>query len=134
MAQITPTPILMSASTLKIGADNFEFSVSSAQFAPTTPVVVFKGIGGNSIPIAGTTDWILNLGYPQDFAAAGSLANKLLNSAGTVVVVDLYPKAGGPGYRASVLLKPGPIGGDVDALLAGTVALEVQGQPALIAP
>jgi len=134
MAVIAPRVTVMNAATLKIAANNYETSVSSVVLTPTTPKTKFKGIGGNSIAANGIPDWTCALGYLQDWDTVNSLSKYLLEHAGETVVVDIAPKAGGASYRVSLVLESGPIGGDVDAQLLGTVTLDVTGQPALITP
>jgi len=129
MAVVTPVPITFNAATLKIGANNYELSVSAFSLTPTYPETEFKGIGGNVIAGQGTPTWVCDLSYPQDFASATALAMYLFTNAGQTVVADITPKAGGPGFRVSIVLKAGPIGGTVDELLAGSVSLKVSGQP-----
>lgn len=129
MAVITPVPVTFNAATLKIGANNYELSVSAFTLTPTYPETEFKGIGGNSIAGLGTPTWVCDLAYPQDWASANALAMYLFANQGTSVVADIVPKAGGPGFRVTLVLKAGPIGGTVDELLAGTVSLKVSGQP-----
>jgi hypothetical protein len=133
MAVIAPQPVLMSAAVLVLGTDNYELAVSSAQLVPTTPTQAFKGIGGGVINIAGVPTWVLNLNYAQDIATAKSLSQILLTNVGKALPFTLRPVAGGPGYSGSVLAVPGPIGGDVDAVLTGTAALPVNGQPTQVA-
>ena len=134
MAAVTPIINSMGAATLKIGTNNFEASVSKAVLAPSVSVVKFKGINGATTRAATLPEWTLSLEYPQDFATALSLSNLLLTGTGTIVVADLYPILGGPGYRQSILLTPGEIGGQVDNTATGSVTLEVIGQPVLITP
>jgi hypothetical protein len=134
MTVIAPQVNSMGQATLKIGANNFEASVSKAVFTPTVTVSKFKGINGATTRSATAPEWTLALEYPQDFATATSLSNLLLSGTGTSVIADLYPVVGGPGYRATVLLVPGDIGGAVDATATGSVTLEVSGQPTLITP
>ena len=134
MTVIAPVINSMGAATLKIGSNNFEAAVSKAVLTPTTTISKFKGINGSTTRSATLPEWTLSLDFPQDFATATSLSNLLLNSTGTVVVADLYPIVGGPGYRQSILLVPGDIGGTVDATASASVTLEVIGQPVLITP
>lgn len=134
MTVISPVINSMGNATLKIGANNFEASVSKAVLTPTVTVSKFKGINGATTRSATLPEWTLAFDFPQDFATATSLSNLLMAGTGTIVVADLYPVLGGPGYRQSVLLTPGEIGGAVDATATSSVTLEVIGQPVLITP
>lgn len=129
MAVITPVPVVFNAATLKIGTHNFELSVSAFRLEPTYPETKFKGIGGNTISGLGTAEWQATLDYPQDWASANALSKFLFDNQGTTQVADITPKTGGPGFRLSLVLKAGPIGGTVDELLTGSVTLPVTGQP-----
>lgn len=134
MANIAPDLIVFNNAKLKFGTDNYELSVNKAELKPTTPKKKFKGIGGNTISKVGTPDWTLTLGFAQDWVTVKALSKILLETApGTQVVVDIFPISGGPGYRVTIAVEPGTIGGDVEAELLDTVAFDVSGQPALIA-
>ena len=132
MAVIAPVINSMSNATFKVGANNYEAAVSKVVLTPTVTVSKFKGVNGATTRTASLPEWVLSMDFPQDFATATSLSNFLLTGTGTVVVADLTPVAGGPGYRASVLLVPGEIGGTVDNTSTASVTLEVIGQPTLI--
>jgi hypothetical protein len=134
MAVIAPVVVTLNNATVKVGTSNFETSISSVALVPTSTVNTFKGVGGNTIASNATPEWVANITFVQDFATAGSFSNMLLNNAGTDIVMDFYVKVGGPGYRATVRLVPGQIGGDVDDQLTASVTLAVSGQPALITP
>lgn len=129
MAIITPQPVLMSASTLLIGTDNYELAVNSAQLVPTTPMQQYKGIGGGVINLTGVPSWVLNLEYAQDLATAKSLSQILLANVGKTLAFTIRPVSGGTGYSGTVVAVPGPVGGAVDAVLTGSVSLPVNGQP-----
>jgi len=133
MTVIAPVINSMGAATLKIGTDNYEAAVSKAVLTPSTTVSKFKGINGATTRSATPPEWTLSMDFPQDFATVKSLSNYLLTNSGTTVSADLTPVAGGPGYRVSVLLVPGDIGGTVDNTATASVTLEVSGQPVLIA-
>ncbi len=133
MTAIAPVIYDMGNASLKIGANTYELSVSSAKLTPSVNIIKFKGISPLGIyRQAGTPEWTLELQYAQDFATATSLSNYLLTNAGQTVVADLYPVVGGPGYRCSVVVVPGELGGQVGNAQTATVTLEVVGQPTLI--
>lgn len=129
MAVIAPTITVMNDATLKVAAHNYETSVSSVLLTPTTPKTKFKGIGGNTIAAIGSPDWTAAISYLQDWETTNAFSRYLLANAGTSVAAEFYPKAGGKGFAVTLVLEPGPIGGEADAQLLGTVTLEVSGQP-----
>lgn len=129
MAVIAPTITVMNDATLKIAANNYETSVNSVLLTPTTPKSKFKGIGGNSIASIGAPDWTCTIGYLQDWDTTNALSRYLLANKGTSVAAEFYPKNGGKGFAVTLVIEPGPIGGDADAQLLASVTLEVSGQP-----
>jgi len=132
MAVIQPVINAMSNATFKVGANNYEAAVSKVVLTPTVTVSKFKGISGATTRTSSAPEWVCSIDFPQDFATATSLSNFLMQNSGTVVIADLTPVAGGPGYRVSILLVPGEIGGTVDNTSTASVSLEVIGQPTLI--
>jgi len=132
MAVIAPVINSMSNATFKVGSNNYEAAVSKVVLTPTVTVSKFKGINGATTRTASLPEWVLSMDFPQDFATANSLSNFLLTNTGTTVSADLTPVVGGPGYRATILIVPGEIGGTVDNTSTSSVSLEVIGQPTLI--
>ena len=131
MAQIAaPEIILMVNALLKFGdADSYELSASRAELIPTTPKARFKGIGGSSIPKAGTTTWVLATDFAQDWETTSSLSSYMHTNAGTSVAFLIEPEAGGDGWSGAVLIEPSNIGGVVDSVAVASLSLEVIGQP-----
>lgn len=134
MAVIVPAVIVLNDGVLKIGANNYELSVSRTMLTPTTPKQKFKGIGGNTISKIGTPEWVCDIDYPQDWETANSLSKFLMAEAGETVPAEFTPKAGGDAYEFNLVIEPGQMGGTVDELLAGSITLEVDGQPTLVTP
>lgn len=133
MVSIAPAVINMNRSLLKVGADNYEKSVSKATLRPATPIAKFKGIGGNTEKAAGTPDWMLDLDYAQDWTTADSLSQYLVDELGTTKVIELTPESGGKKATVTVLIVPGDMGGVVDTTTTASVSLEVIGQPVFAA-
>jgi hypothetical protein len=135
MALIAVQPFALTNATVKVGTSNFETSVSQVEFVPTVPTFGFKGLTPNSaVNFPGSASWVVNLTAAQDWDTTGSLANYLLASAGTTVVMDFVPKVGGKTFRASVTLQPGTIGGSVDTVPTFSVTLQVVGAPSIVTP
>lgn len=116
---------------------DFEKHVSTAQANPTTPTTEWRGLGGNVHTFAGAAGWALQLDYAQDWSQTNSLSRYLLENAGKLVTVTLTPAGGtisatNPGFRMTVMLVPGPIGGAVDQAAVGSVTLPVDGAPVVV--
>lgn len=130
MVAIAPVPILMNNAVLKVGADNYEKSVSTAKLTPVTPVAKFKGISGDTVQSAGKPAWTLTLTFAQDWLTVNSLSKYLNANAGTTKTIELTPSTGSTKATVTALIIDGDMGGDVDATTLATVVLEIVGQPA----
>lgn len=134
MATIAVTPFLLTNCTMKIGADNYEAAISSAEFVPTASAVNWKGLTPAAVfTFATTATWMCNLTFAQDWKLATSLSNYLHTNEGTTVAVEFIPKVGTGEKKvtASLVITPGAIGGPVDSVAVATVALGVLGKPVL---
>lgn len=135
MALIAAAPFALTNATLKVDANNYETSVSSVEFVPTVPSFGWKGLTPAAVfNFPGSATWVANIAGIQDWATTDSLSSFLLENAGETVDMDFYPSAGGPGFRATVTLVPGAIGGAVDTVPVISVSLQVQGEPTRITP
>lgn len=133
MAAVAVTPFVLNDVTLKVDADNFEAALSAVEFVPSSSIVTFKGMTPTSVHTLGTTaTWTCNLTFAQDWETVGSLSQYLLANEGNAVVAEFYPKAGGTGFTATIIVTPGAIGGPGDAIAVATVSLGVSGKPAVI--
>ncbi|KQQ22876.1 hypothetical protein ASF48_06990 [Rathayibacter sp. Leaf299] len=133
MANIAATPFVLRNLVLRVAADNFEKSVSGVTFTPATSSVTWQGgTPDASYTMPGTTTWSVTIDYAQDWAAATSLSRLLFDNDGVVKNIQFIPINGGPGFKADVILVPGPIGGAVGAAAAASVTLGVQGKPTAI--
>jgi hypothetical protein len=138
MAVIATSAFVLNNCKLTIGtagtADNYEGSVSAAEFVPSASSVNWKGLTPSSVFTFQTiATWVLNLSFAQDWATANSLAQFLLANEGSQKTVVLTPLTGGKSFTAVVNITPGSIGGAVDAVAVGSVALGVIGKPAISA-
>lgn len=131
MASIAPIIHNMNSALLKIGADNYEKSVSGAKLTPVTPIGKWKGIDGSTTKTAGVPDWTLTLNFAQDWVTATSLALYLSTNAGTTKPIELTPQATGKKFAVTVLCVVTEVGGEVDATSTASITLEVLGQPVL---
>ncbi len=125
---IPAAPYFMYDVTVKLGADTYEEALTSVKFTPTTPKVTFKGLAKNSKTFVGTPTWVSALTFAQDLASAASL-HKLLHSTapGTPIVLELIATETGEKVRATILVEPGELGGDVETVPTSAVTLAVDG-------
>jgi hypothetical protein len=113
----------------------FSSSVSHALFDPRVTWQTYReyddapGLAGASSVV----DWWLAIEYPQDWASASSLSLFLAAHAGQERDVLFVPSEALSTHqvRATVILAPGPIGGDAGPVLTGIVAMPVLGEPQL---
>jgi hypothetical protein len=133
MAAIAVSPFVMKDVTLLIAADNYEAHVSAVEIVPTAPTVVWKGLTPESaFTDVGSSSWVCNLTFAQDWATTDSLSAYLFNNEGNAVECEFAPVAGGPRFSATIVITPGSIGGAIDSVAVGTVSLGVQGRPVII--
>ena len=132
MTAIAVAPFVLKDVLFTVDADDYAKHVSSVQFVPSTSVVTWQGLS----PAASFSDttaptWVCNVGYAQDWETDDSFSEYLLANSGEKKTVVFQPKAGSGqrAFTAEVYIVPGPIGGDVNTVQAGTVSLGVNGQP-----
>jgi hypothetical protein len=126
---------MISDATFKVAADNYETSVSSVEFAPTSGQATWKGLTPDSVfTFAQSPTWVANVAFVQDWSNEDSLSRFLFDHSGETIAVEFSPVKGGATIYATVIVVPGSIGGAVDAVAASTVALGVVGKPSFTAP
>lgn len=124
MSTIAVKPFIMRDCKLTVEADNYEAHVSQVQFDPSSSVVRFKGLTPTSNHAFGTTaDWTATLAYAQDWSTANSLSEYLHNHEGESIDVEFEPVNGGRSISATLIVTPGSIGGQVDAVAVASVQL-----------
>lgn len=132
MVAIAVNPFIMRDCTFTVAADNYEAHLSGVEFVPTTPSVQFKGLTPASVHnFPGSSTWLANLAFAQDWSTADSLSRYLHEHEGEKVEVVFAPKNGGPSITATISVVPGSIGGQVDQVAAATVSCPVDGKPVL---
>lgn len=130
MSQIDVKPIVLRDCTLKVDADNYEKHVSGVTIDPTTGSVNWNGLTPDAafaFPTA--TTWAAKLDYAQDWETEDSLSMYLYENEGEQVDMTFEPKAGGLGWKVTVFIAPGSIGGQVNAVATASVSLGVVGRP-----
>jgi hypothetical protein len=122
--------------SVQIGSDNYEAAISTLKFTPATTIQTWKG----GTPAAVYTDvttptWTCAMTLAQDYAAATSLANYLLENVGESVTCIFKPSVPGTGTQAIVtatlILAAPEIGGDIDAWMSTAITHAVSGAPAV---
>lgn len=133
MAQIGVAPIILKDCVLKNASDSYEKHVSAVEFVPSSSVVNWKGLTPSAAFSFGTTaTWVCNLTFAQDWATEDSLSAYLFENEGTEVEFTFEPKAGGLGFKATLIIAPGSIGGSVDSVAVSTVSLGVKAKPVTV--
>jgi hypothetical protein len=133
MATIAAAPFVLKDALFQVGADNYEAHVSSVVFTPSSSGITWQGLTpASAFSDAGAPTWTCTIQYAQDWKTANSLAQYLLANAGTQKVVIFKPQGattGSPIFTATLVIVPGPIGGDVNTVQVGTVTCGVIGVP-----
>lgn len=132
MTPMTIAPILLDDVTATLDGTDYAAAVSTVELVPTAATVRWQGMTPTSSHVlTALPDWVLNLGYAQDWSTPGSLSAMLLERVGQVVGMTFQPKKGatGPTVTAEVLVTPGAIGGKGRAVAEASVSLMVLGQP-----
>lgn len=137
MGTIAVKPILLRDVVLDIKVsgtattDSYQNHVSRVYIAPNTTTVRWRGLAP-AAKFAGQTDpdWTAELSFVQDWETVNSLAALLLANSGKEADLTFRPRGGTtPGYKVTAILTAPPIGGDVDAVMVGSVTLGVIGVP-----
>lgn len=133
MATIAVAPFVLKNALLTIATDNYEKHVSGVLFTPNLSPVTWQGLTPDSaFSDAGSPTWTCQVSYAQDWTTANSLAQYLLANAGTQKVVVFKPQGattGTPIFTATLIIAPGPIGGDVNTVQTAQVTMGVVGVP-----
>ncbi len=133
MATIANTPFVLVDSVFTVGTDDYQAATSSVLFTPTSSQVTFQGLTPAASFVGQTSPtWVCKVKYAQDWVTANSLAQYLLANAGLTKVVVFKPQGtttGKPIVTASLIIVPGPIGGDVNTVQLGEVTMGLVGVP-----
>lgn len=133
MATIAVAPVVLKDVTFTVGTDSYESNVSGVKFTPAVSAVTWKGLTPTAVfSDAGSPVWTCTVSYAQDWVTANSLSQYLLANAGTSKVVVFKPQGsavGKPVFTATLIMVPGDIGGDIDAVMVGSVTMGVVGVP-----
>ena len=134
MSTVPVLPRVLKDCAFIVEADNYEAHVSTVRFDPSGSSQTWQGM----TPTASFTDtssatWAAALNYAQDWETPNSLARYLHDHEGETVTVKFQPKKGTglPEVTADLIIAPGPIGGDVNVYMTGSVTLGCSGKPAV---
>jgi hypothetical protein len=136
MTELTVQPMVLKDLDLLIGAgtpDDFGAHVSTCKFTPSASTVQFVGGKSNAFTDVTTPTWVCELTYAQDWKSANSLSRYLYLHEGEHVPVIFKPVDGGPEFESVLIITPGAIGGDVNAVSTASVTLGLEGKPELVA-
>lgn len=135
-------PLFMKNVDLILGdvatGDNFKCQLRSVNLDPDTNTVKAKTLcpEGQFAEVE-DPEWTLNLGYLYGSVIGtgqpAALADYLLENKGDKVDFMFRPISGGIGYRGTVTLIAGGIGGDQGGFSEKSVALPLDGQPLKVA-
>lgn len=128
-------PVVLTDVIFKLGAagseNEYQKHVSQVEFVPTASTVVWKGLSPSAVftfPTKAT--WVVNVSYAQDWDTTDSLSRYLFDHEGETIPAIFEPVNGvGTSWAAEVVVVPGSIGGTIDTVGVGTVALGVNGRP-----
>lgn len=133
-------PLFMKNVDLILGDEstgpNFKCQLRSVQLTPDTNIARIKTLcpTGQYSEVE-DPEWTLELGYlyGDETDSAGALADYLLANQGTQTGFLFRPRAGGKGYKGTVTLVPGGIGGEQGNHSEQSVQLPLDGQPEPVA-
>lgn len=133
MPVIAIAPIVLTDVVMTIGTDDYQTNLSKVRFEPKVNTVTWQGLTPASAYAGATSPiWECVLEYAQDWTTTNSLAAYLLTNQGaqkTAVFKPIGTTTGKPIFTATVIIVPGPIGGDVNTVQTGQVTLPVVGAP-----
>lgn len=130
MAQIAVQPIYLKDVVLTVDGDTYEKHVSGVTFTPSVTTATFKGLEPTAVfTNVGSSTWMLDLAYAQDWQTADSLSAYLFANEGAEITLSFVPVTGGGTWTATVIVVPGSVGGAVDSYATSSVSLPIQGRP-----
>lgn len=133
MAQVASAPFVLKDAVLSIGTDDYEKHVSGVVIQPAMSVLTWNAITpSGAFSDATSPTWSVTLNYAQDWTTANSLAQYLLTNAGqtkTAIFKPLGATTGDPTFTVTIIIAPGPIGGEANTVQVGTVTMGVVGEP-----
>jgi len=130
MPQIEVKPIVLRDCLLRVATADYEKHVSGVTITPTTGSVNWAGLTPAAVfNFPAATTWGAQLDYAQDWETPDSLSRFLFDNQGEEVTMLFEPVKGGLGWEIDVVIVPGSIGGQVNAVATSSVTMGVNGQP-----
>lgn len=110
---------------------NYRQHVDQVEFVPSASTQSWTGLGGNTHTDVSTATWAATIRYAQDWDTVGSLSEYLFDNEGEHVPVKFKPRTGsGSTFEAVLVITPGSVGGQVNAIGAPTsVTLGCESKP-----
>ncbi|MDO5534370.1 MAG: hypothetical protein Q4F65_06945 [Propionibacteriaceae bacterium] len=129
-------PIMMKNVDLILGDEgtgpNFKCQLRSVTLTPNSSPQRLKTLcpQGRYSDVS-DPEWDLELGYAHGSTdgADQALAEYLQENHGEKQPFMFRPQVGGNGYQGTVTVLAGPVGGQIDQWMEGSVTLPVEGQP-----
>lgn len=131
-------PIVMKDIDLVLGADEatgapFKCQVQEVTLEPNTNIVKEKALcPEGTYAESDTPEWELKVGYlvgEDSDAQKAALADWLFDNQGDKVTFWFRPRSKGRGWKGTVTVVPGPVGGSQGQFMKGSVTLPLDGQP-----
>lgn len=133
MATIAVAPFVLKDAVVTVGTDDYQSNLSSVRFEISSGTITWIGLTPSSaFSDVESPTWQCTIAYAQDWKTTNSFAQYLLANNGLTKVMVFKPQGittGSPIFTASVIISPGPIGGDVNTVQTGEVTLGVVGAP-----
>lgn len=135
-------PLYMKDVNLILGEEatgtDFKCQLRGVTLTPDTNITRIKTLcPDGQFAEVDSAEWTLELGYlfgDDDVAPDKALAQYLLANAGDKVPFFFAPRAGGDGFRGTVTLLAGALGGDQGSYSEQSVSLPLDGQPIVWEP
>ncbi|WP_372593565.1 hypothetical protein [Actinotalea sp.] len=113
--------------------NDFRKHVDTVTLTPTSSTVNWTGLGANTHSDVSTATWTATLAGAQDWSSDVSLCRFLFDNEGDTRPYLLRPRAGsGPSFTGKVIITPGAIGGQVNAVAPFNVTLGLTAKPTLV--
>ncbi len=131
---MTAKPITMKDAVVSVAGTDYGAEASSVVITPNVNVTTWAGLKPTAVVRGiGTVEWNVNMSVGMDFNDATSLGRYLFEHQGEEVPLEFRPMSDGAGVSANVIVVPGSIGGNVNAVSESSVSLPVQGSPTFLA-
>ncbi len=113
---------------------DFDYAAAfdNIQLVPATSTTTWTGLKRNTLTDVSPATWSMTGAGAQDWETDGSLSEFLHEHEGETRPYLLRPKSGGKGFKGSLILAPGAIGGAGNATAAFSVTFGLTGKPEIV--